>query len=64
MPLAYEQPSLIISGEPPPGLSSPPPDEQPMVWLSRAVPASFTCRVPMRTPVQATATIWCWQSRT
>jgi hypothetical protein len=30
--------------------------------LGRA-PVCFTCRVRMRTPMQATATIWCWRGR-
>jgi hypothetical protein len=56
--LAYEPPSLIISVEPPPELSSPPHDEPPTV-----ASVCCTCRRPMRTRVQGIATISCWRSR-
>jgi Sigma-70, region 4/Homeodomain-like domain len=61
--IGVQQRSLIISIEPPPGLSLLPHDEQPMVSPPSVVPACCTCRVPMRTPTPATATIWCWRSR-
>ena len=33
------------------------------VSLLSAAPVRFTCRVPMGTPMQGTAPIWCWRSR-
>jgi hypothetical protein len=56
--------SLIISAAPQRELSSPPPDGQPTVSPSSAVPKCFMCRVPTRMLIQATATTWSWQSQT
>jgi transcriptional regulator with XRE-family HTH domain len=49
-------------GRAPTRLSSPPHDEPPTVSQPSVGPACFTCRA-RRTPMQATATIWCWPSR-
>jgi hypothetical protein len=59
LPLASEQSSLIISAERPPGLSSRPHDEPPTGSPHSTVPAYFTCRGRIRTPMQATPGIWC-----
>lgn len=49
--LASEQRSLIISAEPPPGLNSLLPDHLLVASFGWAVPACFTSRVRIRTPM-------------
>jgi hypothetical protein len=61
--LVSGQVSLIISVEPPGGLSSPLHDERPTAWPCWASAACSMYRAAMGRPMQATATIWYWRSR-
>jgi hypothetical protein len=61
--LASARLSLIILAERRPGRSSPPHNEPPTVSPPPVGPASCMYRVPMGTPMQAIASIWCWGSR-